>query len=76
LTDIARVDLNKDEQLAESYKRAGNVILAMQFQLGEPLGNPDEELPEFALKFDPPDPQDRVIRGSIFDANRRVVGQF
>lgn len=47
LVKIARADLNKDQKLAESFKQAGNVILPMQFQLGEPLGRPDKQLPEF-----------------------------
>ena len=50
LIGIAKADLNKDDKLAESYKQAGNVILGMQFELGEPFGNPDEELPEFVQK--------------------------
>ncbi|NKB38284.1 MAG: CHASE2 domain-containing protein [Gammaproteobacteria bacterium] len=50
LIDIAKIELNRDEKLAQSYKNAGNVVLGMQFELGEPLGNPDEELPQFLQK--------------------------
>lgn len=50
LIEVARSDLNKDQKLADSYKRAGNVILGMPFELGEPLGKPDEQLPDFIQK--------------------------
>jgi eukaryotic-like serine/threonine-protein kinase len=50
LLEIAKADLNKDQRLAENYKQAGNVILGMPFELGEPLGNPDEQLPDFVQK--------------------------
>ena len=46
----AKAELNRDEKLAQSYENAGNVVLGMQFELGQPLGNPDEELPDFLLK--------------------------
>jgi CHASE2 domain-containing sensor protein/tRNA A-37 threonylcarbamoyl transferase component Bud32 len=42
--------LNTDRKLAESYGKAGNVLLPMLFQLGVPRGKPDRALPEFALK--------------------------
>lgn len=50
LVDAAKEELNKDSKLAKSYSDAGNVLLGMQFELGEPIGNPDEELPEFVQK--------------------------
>ncbi len=50
LLEIARTDLNKDLKLADSFQQAGNVILGMQFELGEPLGKPDKELPDFVQK--------------------------
>jgi eukaryotic-like serine/threonine-protein kinase len=46
----AEQNLNTDRKLAESYGKAGNVLLPMLFQLGQPLGKPDRALPEFALK--------------------------
>ena len=46
----AKAELNRDAKLARSYQDAGNVVLGMQFELGQPLGNPDEELPEFLQK--------------------------
>jgi CHASE2 domain-containing sensor protein len=56
LTDIeailkdAEQQLNPDRKLAESYARAGNVLLPMLFTLGEPRGRPDQPLPDFARK--------------------------
>ena len=46
----AEVSLNTDRKLAESYSKAGNVLLPMLFELGEPRGKPDKPLPEFVLK--------------------------
>ena len=42
--------LNTDRQLADAYGRAGNVVLPMLFELGEPRGRPDKPLPEFIQK--------------------------
>src|SRR5262245_31488261 len=46
----AEQNLNTDRKLAESYAKAGNVLLPMLFELGVPRGKPDRPLPEFALK--------------------------
>jgi serine/threonine-protein kinase len=46
----AEQSLNTDRKLAESYGKAGNVLLPMLFQLGQPRGKPDRALPEWALK--------------------------
>src|SRR3990172_1518582 len=42
----AKVSLNTDRKLAQSYGKAGNVLLPMLFELGEPRGKPDKPLPE------------------------------
>ncbi|MDH3219299.1 MAG: serine/threonine-protein kinase [Gammaproteobacteria bacterium] len=42
--------LNTDAKLAASLDRAKNVVLAMVFYLGKPLGKPDKELPPYVLK--------------------------
>jgi serine/threonine-protein kinase len=42
--------LNADRKLAESYARAGSVLLPMLFTLGEPRGRPDKPLPDFVQK--------------------------
>ena len=39
--------LNTDRKLADAYASAGNVVLPMLFELGEPRGRPDKPLPEF-----------------------------
>lgn len=46
----AEADLDTDGQLARSLKNANNVILPSSFRLGEPQGNPDNPLPDFALR--------------------------
>ena len=43
----SREQLNTDAQLASQMAKSGNVVLAMPFVLGEPLGNPDTELPDY-----------------------------
>lgn len=46
----AEIALNTDRMLADSMGRAGNVVLPMLFNLGEPKGKPDMALPEFVAK--------------------------
>jgi eukaryotic-like serine/threonine-protein kinase len=46
----AEQQLNTDRRLAESYTKAGTVLLPMLFSLGEPRGKPDKPLPEFVAK--------------------------
>jgi CHASE2 domain-containing sensor protein/predicted Ser/Thr protein kinase len=46
----AEQKLNTDALLAESYTKAGNVLMPMLFTLGEPLGKPDRPLPEFVQR--------------------------
>lgn len=46
----AEAALNTDKILARSLDAAGNVVLAMPLVLGEPVGKPDTELPEYVLK--------------------------
>jgi eukaryotic-like serine/threonine-protein kinase len=42
--------LDSDGRLVASMARAGNVIVPSVFELGEPLGRPDQPLPAFAQK--------------------------
>jgi len=51
LISKAKTDLDTDKQLANSIKNANNVVLAMPFVLGAPLGNPKEKLPDYISKF-------------------------
>ena len=46
----AERELNTDRKLAESYARAGNVLVPMVFRVEQPLGRPDKPLPEFVMK--------------------------
>ena len=46
----AEQQLNTDRRLSESYAKAGNVLLPMLFNLGEPRGKPDKPLPDFVQK--------------------------
>jgi serine/threonine-protein kinase len=50
LLQEAEQQLNTDRRLAQSYSKAGNVMLPMLFLLGEPRGKPDRSLPEFVEK--------------------------
>lgn len=47
--DSAETALDTDKILAESMLFANNVVLAMPFILGDPLGRPDEDLPDYVL---------------------------
>jgi serine/threonine-protein kinase len=42
--------LNTDRKLAESFSGAGNVVLPILFRLGEPIGKPDKDLPDYLRK--------------------------
>ncbi|MDP2228043.1 MAG: serine/threonine-protein kinase [Moraxellaceae bacterium] len=46
----AEARLNTDQHLADAMGKAGNVVLPMQFVLGEMQGNPDHELPEYVTR--------------------------
>jgi serine/threonine-protein kinase len=42
--------LNTDKKLADSFAKAGNVVLPILFTFGEPRGKPDKPLPDFVRK--------------------------
>jgi serine/threonine-protein kinase len=46
----AEQTLNTDRRLAESYARAGNVLLPLFFSIDVPRGRPDKPLPDYVLK--------------------------
>jgi serine/threonine protein kinase/CHASE2 domain-containing sensor protein len=46
----AEAALDTDAKLAASMQKAGNVLIPSVFELGEPLGKPDNPLPPYALK--------------------------
>jgi eukaryotic-like serine/threonine-protein kinase len=43
-------DLDSDGKLAKAMKQAGNVVMGMQFQLGNPIGKQDKPLPDYVLR--------------------------
>ena len=51
----AETALDTDKKLAESMQLANNVVQAMQFDVGDPLGRPDEDLPEYVQRNKVPD---------------------
>jgi serine/threonine-protein kinase len=51
----AETALDTDRMLAHAMTAAGNVVLGMQFIPGEPIGNPDEELPGYVTRNAIPD---------------------
>jgi serine/threonine-protein kinase len=55
--------LNTDRKLADSYAKAGNVLLPMLFALGEARGKPDRPLPEFVTRN-----ALRNVQGNALDA--------
>ena len=42
--------LNTDRKLAGSFSGAGNVVLPVLFRIGEPIGKPDRDLPDYLRK--------------------------
>lgn len=47
----AETELSSDQILAQSLQDAKNVVLAMHFSIGNPLGRPDTDLPDYIQKF-------------------------
>lgn len=60
LLSEAEDNLNTDRKLAAAIGRTGNVVLPLLFEIGEPRGNPDADLPEFVLRTSLPTVEDRV----------------
>jgi CHASE2 domain-containing sensor protein len=50
LLQEAAQNLDNDQKLSASIAKANNVLLAMFFELGEPQGKPDQELPDYVLR--------------------------
>ena len=49
--DTAELELDTDGLLAKSLTAAANTVIAMQFDPGDPLGNPDAEMPVYVTRF-------------------------
>ncbi|HKQ28442.1 MAG TPA: serine/threonine-protein kinase [Burkholderiales bacterium] len=47
----AAQQLNADAKLAESYRKAGNVVMPLLFVLGEPRDRPDNAMPQFMQRM-------------------------
>ncbi|MGA9854530.1 MAG: serine/threonine-protein kinase [Gammaproteobacteria bacterium] len=47
---LAEQTLNVDAKLAASIRSAGNVVIPTLFILGEPLGKPNSQIPDYLLK--------------------------
>jgi serine/threonine-protein kinase len=56
----AEAGLNTDQHLADAMAQAGNVVLPMQFVLGEPQGNPDKTLPDYVTRNQIAAQRDRI----------------
>jgi serine/threonine-protein kinase len=52
----AEAGLDTDAILAASFKKAGNVVIPSFYSLGDPVGNPDNPLPDYAAKYAIDDP--------------------
>src|SRR3990172_7251838 len=81
----AEVSLNTDRKLAQSYGKAGDALLPMLFELGEPRGKPDRPLPEFISRNrltsidakssdEPPLPASAVISLPIEEVGKNAAG--
>jgi CHASE2 domain-containing sensor protein len=53
--------LDTDSQLAASLSQANNVVLAMHFKRGTPVGKPDQELPGYVLRNSITQIHDRIF---------------
>ncbi|MGB9092523.1 MAG: serine/threonine-protein kinase [Gallionella sp.] len=52
LLQEAEQNLDNDQELSKSIASANDVLLPMFFELGEPQGKPDHELPDYVLRND------------------------
>ncbi len=52
---LAEKELNTDSILAKSLAAGKSTVLGMQFIPGEPIGNPDSELPDHVMRFQIPE---------------------
>ncbi|TNF38811.1 MAG: CHASE2 domain-containing protein, partial [Gammaproteobacteria bacterium] len=46
----AELQLNTDQILAQSLQEAANVVLAMHFSIGTPIGKPDTDVPDYVKR--------------------------
>ena len=70
----AEIALNTDRKLAESYTKAGNVMLPMVVTLGAPRGKPDKALPKFTDKSSFEDKNGEAVPSSAVQLPIEVLG--
>jgi len=71
----AESSLNTDRQLAESFTRAGNVLLPMFLTLGAPQGRPDAPLAEFVARQILPGAGGGLVPAAAVTAPIEVLGK-
>ncbi|MDH5735033.1 MAG: serine/threonine-protein kinase, partial [Gammaproteobacteria bacterium] len=62
----AEQSLNTDQILGQSLKEDKNVVLAMHFSLGQPIGKPDAETPDYIKR--------NILKNIINDPNGNLEG--
>ena len=70
----AEIALNTDRKLADSYTKAGSVMLPLILTLGEPRGKPDKALPKFADKSSFEDKKGDAVPSSAIQLPIDVLG--
>ena len=70
----AEIALNTDRKLAESYTKAGNVMLPLVFTLGNPRGKPDKALPKFTDKSSFEDKNGEAVPSSAIQLPIDLLG--
>ena len=71
----AEIALNTDRKLADSYAKAGNVMLPLVFTLGDPRGKPDKALPKFTDKSSFEDKNGNAVPSAAIQLPIEALGQ-
>ena len=70
----AEITLNTDRKLADSYTKAGSVMLPLILTLGEPRGKPDKALPKFTDKSSFEDKRGDAVPSSAIQLPIELLG--
>ena len=70
----AEIALNTDRKLADSYTKAGSVMLPLILTLGEPRGKPDKALPKFTDKSSFEDKKGDAVPSSAIQLPIELLG--
>ncbi len=73
LLQEAAQNLDNDQKLSDSIEKANDVLLAMFFELGEPQGKPDQELPDYVLRNNLTNVKDTGGSGDLPLPSRNVL---